>query len=198
MRKIIIVCLIFVMILCSSCQTAEKGMKEEEPQVSQMKAICELAAVDCYYHNVAKYKAENAEGILLWKKDRHFWVEYEGVVRIGIDASLLDIKVKGENVTISIPPAKVLSCKVDEKTLTEDSFVVAKDSARVAAESQTEAFKEAEANMQKNASEDAALLSNAQERAKKLLEGYVKNIGDAVGKEYEVKWTTVEDKETHD
>lgn len=182
MRRLIIVYLIFVMILCTSCQKAEKEIKDTEPQISQMKAICELAAVDCYYHNVAKYMDKDAEGILLWKKDKHFWIEYEGVVTIGIDASLLDIKVKDETVTISMPPAKVLSCKVDEKTLNEDSFIVAKDSARVDAKSQTEAYKEAQENMKKSASEDAALLSNAQERAKKLLEGYVKNIGDAVGK----------------
>lgn len=195
MRKSIIISLILVMVLFSSCQGAEEQVIDTEPQVSQMKSICELAAVDCYYHNVAKYREKDAEGILLWKKDKHFWVEYDGIVTIGIDASLLEIKVKDENVTISIPPAKVLSCKVDEKTLTEDSFVVARDSARIDAETQTEAFKEAQGVMEKNASEDAALLSNAQKRAKKLLEDYVNNIGDAVGKKYEVKWVMAEDKE---
>lgn len=195
MRKSIIISLILVMVLCSSCQGTEEQVIDTEPQVSQMKSICELAAVDCYYHNVAKYREKDAEGILLWKKDKHFWVEYDGIVTIGIDASLLEIKVKDENVTISMPPAKVLSCKVDEKTLTEDSFVVARDSARIDAETQTEAFKEAQGVMEKNASEDAALLSNAQERAKKLLEDYVKNIGDAVGKKYVVKWVNAEDKE---
>lgn len=195
MRKSIIISLILAMVLCSSCQGTEEQVIDTEPQVSQMKSICELAAVDCYYHNVAKYKEKDAEGILLWKKDKHFWVEYDGIVTIGIDASLLEIKVKNENVTISMPPAKVLSCKVDEKTLTEDSFVVARDSARIDAETQTEAFKEAQGVMEKNASEDTALLSNAQERAKKLLEDYVKNIGDAVGKKYVVKWVAVEDKE---
>lgn len=195
MRKSIIISLILVMVLCSSCQGAEEQVIDTEPQVSQMKSICELAAVDCYYHNVAKYREKDAEGILLWKKDKHFWVEYDGIVTIGIDASLLEIKVKDENVAISMPSAKVLSCKVDEKTLTEDSFVVARDSARIDAETQTEAFKEAQGVMEKNASEDAALLSNAQERAKKLLEDYVNNIGDAVGKKYEVKWVMAEDKE---
>lgn len=189
MRRWVIISLIFVMILCSSCQKKEEN-KEIEPQISQMKAICELAAVDCYYHNVAKYKAEDAQGVLWWKKDKNFWVEYEGVVTVGVDASLLKIDVKDDKVTISMPPAKVLSCKVDEKTLTEDSFIVARDSAQVDAESQTEAFKEAQGNMEKNASEDTALLSNAQERVKKLMEDYVKNIGNAVGKEYKVNWVS--------
>lgn len=189
MKRWVIISLIFVMILCSSCQKKEEN-NEIEPQVSQMKAICELAAVDCYYHNVAKYKAEDAQGVLWWKKDKNFWVEYEGVVTVGVDASLLKIDVKDDKVTISMPPAKVLSCKVDEKTLTEDSFIVARDSAQVDAESQTEAFKEAQGNMEKNASEDTALLSNAQERVKKLMEDYVKNIGNAVGKEYKVNWVS--------
>lgn len=194
MRKTIITGLILVMVLCSSCQGAQEQVPDTEPQISQMKSICELAAIDCYYHNVAKYKEEDAEGILLWKKDKHFWVEYDGIVTIGIDASLLEIKVKDDNVTISMPPAKVLSCKVDEKALTEDSFVVASDSARIDAKTQTETFKEAQEVMEKSASEDAALLSSAQERVKKLLEDYVKNIGDAVGKKYVVKWVNAENK----
>jgi len=38
------------------------------------------------------------------------------------------------------------------------------------------------------ASNDKALLAEAQERAKVLLEDYVTNIGAAVGKEYSVDW----------
>ena len=159
-----------------------------EPQAAQMKSICELATVQCYYHNVAKYMDDDAVGMLWWKKDRKFWVEYSGVVTIGIDTSLVKIEVDGENVTITIPPAKVLGYKVDEKTLTKDSFIVANDSAKVDAEHQTEAFKEAQAKMQEEASNDTVLLANAQQRAQKLLENYVNSIGDCVGKTYNIKW----------
>lgn len=194
MKRIISLVMIMLMgVSCVSCTKSEEPQKIIEPQSSQMKAICELATMDCYYHNVAKYAQEDASGVFIWKKDRKFWVEYAGVVTIGIDASLVNIEVDGENVTITLPPAKVLGCKVDENTLTEDSFIVAKNSAKVEAEHQTEAFKEAQETMEQSASEDTALLANAQQRAQKLLEDYVKNIGDCVGKEYKIKWVYVED-----
>ena len=189
MKKIIsfVFCVVMSFSLVS-CSNNEGSNKKIEPQASQMKSICELATMQCYYHNVAKYMNDDAAGMLWWKKDRKFWVEYSGVVTIGIDTSLVKIDIDDKTVTITIPPAKVLGCKVDEKTLTKDSFIVANNSAKVEAEHQTEAFKEAQAKMQEEASKDTVLLANAQQRAQKLLEDYVNNIGDCVGKNYSIKW----------
>ena len=94
---------------CTACQKKEQ-LPKVEPQISQMRSICELAVMECYYHNVAKYQEEDAAGFLLWKKDKHFWIEYSGVVELGIDASRLSMEVSGDEVTITIPAAKVLSC----------------------------------------------------------------------------------------
>lgn len=159
-----------------------------EPKTSQMKAICELAVMDCYYHNVAKFKEENAEGILWWQKDKHFWIEYSGIVTLGIDASLLSIEVNDTAVTITIPEATVLRCTVDSSSLSEDSFIVAKDSAKIDAEDEVKAFAAAQTCLEESASSDTALLASAQQRAQGLLEDYITNIGKAVGKEYSVKW----------
>ena len=189
MKKIISV--LFVMVLCMTCvacgkdETQKKGI---EPETAQMKTICELATIDCYYHNVAKYDEKDASGVLWWKKNRKFWIEYAGVVTVGIDAAQVDLKVDGDLVTITIPAAEVQGCKVDPDTLTKDSFIVAKDSAAVEAEHETEALQEAQDKMEQAAREDTALLAYAQQRAQKLLEEYVQNVGDAVGKEYQVKW----------
>ena len=112
--------------------------------------------------------------------------------------SQVNIEVAEGNVTITMPPAKVLECKVDETTLSEDSFIVEKDSAKVKAEDQTEAFAVAQSNMEKAAAEDLVLLANAQQRAQELLEGYVKNVGDCVGKEYQVKWVYLDEQSKSD
>ena len=189
MKKI--ACLFIMIIMCLtmvSCAGAGDKNKEVEPQISQMKSICELATMKCYYHNVAKYTKENATGMLFWSKDRKFWIEYAGIVTIGIDTSKVKMEVKNDNVTITIPQAQVLGCKVDETTLTEESFIVAKNSAKIEAEHQTAAFKEAQAKMQESASDDMALLSSAQQRAQKLIEDYVNNIGDCIGKKYKISW----------
>lgn len=64
--------------------------------MTEMRAICELSTMDCYYHNVAKYFEKDAQRGFwgIGKKDKHFWVEYSGVVRMGIDASLVNIEVE--------------------------------------------------------------------------------------------------------
>ena len=183
---------ILIIMICFSSVSCAKEIKNIAPETSQMKSICELAVMECYYHNVAKYKEENATGILWWEKDRHFWMEYAGVVTIGVDTSLMNIEVKDENVTITIPSAKVLGCKVDETTLTEDSFIVAQNSAKVEAEHQTEAFKSAKDKLESEAKSNFTLLAAAQQRVQKLLEDYVTNIGNSVGKTYKIKWIYLE------
>lgn len=189
MRKKII-SIVLAAVMCMTCISC--GQKEqktvEEPKVSQVKAICELAVMDCYYHNVAKYFEEDASGIWLWKKDKKFWIEYSGVVRIGIDASLVQMEVKDKQVEITMPKARVMNCTVDAATLNTDSFIVSSDSAKVEAEDQTKAFREAQKNMEEEASGDSALLVAAQQRAQNLLEEYVKNVGSVTGTEYTITW----------
>lgn len=170
-----------------SCGAAEEK-PSMEPKISQMKAICELAVMDCYYHNVAKFREENAEGILFWQKDKHFWIEYSGVVSLGIDVSQVTVEVDDTLVTITIPEAEVLRCQVDSDKLSEDSYIVAKNSAKISAEDEVAAFAQAQADLEATAAADTALLLSAQQRAQALLEEYVENIGEAVGKDYTIQW----------
>ena len=180
---------VIISAMCVSCASpAEEETLNMEPEVSQMKAICELAVMECYYHNVAKYYEEDASGVLWWKKDKQFWIEYSGVVKLGVDISSVNIEVNDTQVSITLPAAKVLGCKVDSALLTEDSFIVAKNSANVDASDEVKAFDEAQSKLQENAASDTALLASAQQRAQDLLEDYITNIGNAVGKEYTIKW----------
>ncbi|MEQ2563990.1 DUF4230 domain-containing protein [Ventrimonas sp. CLA-AP-H27] len=194
MKKIVSVILALVMaFMCASCAApAEEEPLNMEPQVSQMKAICELAVMDCYYHNVAKFTEEDAQGMLWWKKDKHFWIEYSGVVKLGIDVSLVTVEIEDTKVTITLPEAKVLGCKVDSASLTKDSFIVDKDSADIEAEDEVKAFEVAQSKLEETASSDKALLAGAQQRAQDLLDGYISNIGTAVGKDYSIKWIYVD------
>ncbi|MEY8230098.1 DUF4230 domain-containing protein [Oscillospiraceae bacterium 50-16] len=177
---------------CTACQKKEQ-LPKVEPQISQMRSICELAVMECYYHNVAKYQEEDAAGFLLWKKDKHFWIEYSGVVELGIDASRLSMEVSGDEVTITIPAAKVLSCTVDSTSLTAGSFIVDKRSANIDAEDEQAAFAEAQHNMEMSAASNRVLLGNAQQRVQVLLQSYVENIGQAIGKEYTIRWNFLEE-----
>lgn len=172
----------------AACSDTEPAPVDMEPKTSQMKAICELAVMDCYYHNVAKYELKDAEGFLWWTKDKNFWIEYSGVVTIGIDVSRVTVEVDGTKVTISIPAAEVLRYTVDSNSLTEDSYIVAKGSAAIEAEDEIAAFSVAQADLEATASKDTALLASAQQQAQQLLEDYITNIGKATGKSYSIEW----------
>ena len=191
MKRIIAILLLIASLLAlCACGDASVPPATEEPQITQMRTICELATMDCYYHNVAKYYEKDADkGFLgLGKKDKKFWVEYSGEVTIGLDATLVALQVSGDQVTITIPPAKVLGAKVYSDSLTTDSYIIDKDSADITAEDQTRVFENAQADMLAQASNDHLLLFNAQQRAQMLLEDYVTNIGNAIGVTYQINW----------
>ena len=180
--------LLLVSLLCLSCVACKKEDEKKEPEITQMRAICELATMECYYHNVAKYYEEDAAGFWIFKKDKKFWVEYSGTVTLGIDANKLNFKIKDDVVEITMPEAVVLATNVDENSITEDSFIVDDKSAKITAEDQEKAFADAQQNMAETASKDTMLLSNAQQRAQLLIEEYIENIGSITGVDYKIKW----------
>ena len=196
MKRIILFLLSAVLLAsCVSCsaQTTE-SVPAMEPKVSQMKAICELAVMDCYYHNVAKYHEKDAaKGFLgIGKKDKHFWIEYSGIVRLGVDVSLVSVEVSDTQVTITLPEARVLGCKVDAASLTEASFIVDKRSADIDASDEVKAFEEAQSRLEQTAASDKTLLASAQQRVQTLLEEYITNIGNAMEKQYAIRWVYVD------
>ncbi len=170
-------------------QKGGTAKKDADVNLTQMQNICELATLECYYHNTAKLKKENK--ILWWNTNTELWVEYAGIVKVGVEVGDLDMEVDGHVVTITMPEAKILSCVVDENSLDPDAYLVSKQglgAKDITAENQTEAFQAAQENMQQTAEADHTLLLQGRQRAKELLETYVKNVGDAIGETYEIRW----------
>lgn len=195
MKKTIAFVITFAMLLttaaCANNDTEDQYINIE-PRLSQMRSICELAVMECYYHNVAKYKQENAEGFWFWTKDKHFWIQYDGIVKLGINVSLVKIEINDLQVSITIPPAEVQSYKVDANSLTDESFIVDKNSAQINADDETFAFQEAERQLMDTVSNDNVLLAEAQQRAMSLLEDYITNISNVTGKKYIIKWIYID------
>ncbi len=181
-----------VVLSFTSCKQ-EDVQEPAEPEVKQMQSICELAATECYYHNVYKYKVETEKKVLLMtqKTKKHFWLEYTGVVTYGIDASQLTLSFDGETVEINLPEAKVLRYKIDLTSLSEDSYVVDKDSEKIGADELSAALASAQETMKTKAEADTEQIQEAQNRVKKLLTAYVDSISEVSGKEYTIKWNMV-------
>lgn len=195
MKKRFMTLLSVPVLLLSACSSSEEKAPLT-PDVSQMKTICELSVMDCYYHNVAKFYDKDAEKFLFWTKDKEFWIEYSGIVRLGVDVDQVAVAVNGNTVTVTLPEAKVLGCKVDPDSLSEDSYIVADGSASITADDQTAAFAAAQKDMENSAAEDTVLLSMARDRARQLLENYIQNLSDMTGQSYTIEWNDAVEEES--
>lgn len=194
-RFLLFVIMTIIAVTNSSCSKKEKAY--DRPELMEIRSICELATVECYYNNVAKSVKTSGSGIAHWgEKDRTFWIEYSGIAEIGIDMSEVAMKVKGDQITITLPEAKLLRFKADEKTLNEDSYVASEDAFfnknKITAKDQQSAIKDAQDKMEAKVRENKAVLLSARERAKKLIENYIMKLGEAADTEYQITWKYLE------
>ncbi|MCI6711347.1 MAG: DUF4230 domain-containing protein [Anaerovoracaceae bacterium] len=164
----------------------------EIADIASVDKICELATLKCYYHDVAEYEKQ-AEGLFKYRPFKYgykkVWIEYDGIVDVGIDVSDVQINEPDRKgiVRIYVPDAKILSVSADKDTMSEplaDKGIFTK----ITAEDKNKAFADAQATMQKNAEADAGMLAQAKNNAKELLEQYVINVGEQTGKTYKVEW----------
>lgn len=161
------------------------------PDEGQLKSICQLSVLEGYFHNVVKFEQKDAEKFLWMTKDKKAWVEYVGVAKYGLDASKVKMELSGKHVTISIPKAELLYCKVDSTSLDENAYIVDKDSATITAEDSKAILTQAQQDLQAEATDYKPLLTLAQQQAQQLMEDYVKNIVSATGsdaEQYTIEW----------
>ena len=190
MRKF--TCLILITLLSINCLFG-CGSQKQKPDFSSIKSVCELSTLKCYYHNVATYE-KNAHGLLkvFGSGYKKIWIEYSGIVNLGIDINKEDISEPDTNnvITIKIPDAEVQSTSLDKSTLSEpltDKGVFTK----ITTEEKTEALSSAQQNMKETAQKDTSLLAQAKEHAKLILQGYINNLGEEFNEEYTIKWVDV-------
>lgn len=189
MKRKKILCLLVISMLClTGC--VDKKEEKKEADFSAIQSVCELATLKCYYHNVAKSETE-ASGLFKWLGTgyKKIWTEYSGIVELGVDVSKVSVSKPSKDgvVKVTIPDAEILSVDLDEDSmgepLTDTGFMT-----KITKEEETEALAEAQNHMEETANENGNLLNQAKERAKSLIEGYVKNVGEQIGKEYTVEW----------
>ena len=185
-------CVILITLLSINCLFG-CGSQKQKPDFSSIKSVCELSTLKCYYHNVATYE-KNAHGLLkvFGSGYKKIWIEYSGIVNLGIDINKVDISEPDTNnvITIKIPDAEVQSTSLDKSTLSEpltDKGVFTK----ITTEEKTEALSSAQQNMKETAQKDTSLLAQAKEHAKLILQGYINNLGEEFNEEDTIKWVDV-------
>ncbi len=202
MKKIKYMMLIAIsMALLTGCE--KKDMNKRQPELSQMRTICNLATLETYYHNVAKITDKPVDpGLsgLFQRKDRTMWIEYTGIARIGIDMSKVNMKMDGNKVTISLPDAEILSIEVDHD-IDKSSYYYSEDNAlffknEFTAKDQTTAIADGQKKMRETIENNSQLLMQAQERAKNLIEKYIVELGNISDQKYDIEWIDLEQKES--
>lgn len=176
-------------------EAAEMEEVEDEatvPQIDKVKMICELATLECRYHNVAKSVKEAGTGLSHFgEKERIFWIEYTGIAEISFKIEDLKMRQDGTNITITLPEPQV-TCKIDSDSWTQDSYVISDDQwiqkNPITANDQVQAVNDAQIAMEENIRNNSSLLNTAKLQAKDLIENYIAQIGEATGVTYTVSW----------
>lgn len=202
-KQLLILVLVVDIILCGAFILTKILNKKESvsKQISEsnIQRICELATLECYYHNVSDWE-QPAYGILGYG-EKKIWIEYDGFVRVGIDAGKIKISEpdKDNVVTVTIPSAVILDKDLDEssiKEITSDRTVLAIFTDEVNTEDRRKALAAAQDDMEVTASKNEMILGEARERAKKIIERNITAIGEAGGKHYFVKFIDTPESQT--
>ena len=189
-------CVTALLLLTTACGKAEEPALPL-PQEEQVKTICQLAVLECEYHNLAKYQdGQKVERFLWMTKGKRFWVEYSATAVLGIDADQVSMELQDDVVSITLPRARVLKCKVNGDSLSKDSYIVDKDSAPVTAQDEVAAFQDAQDSLQQTVEADGDMLDLAQTRVEDLLRNYENSLAKATGTEYQVEFHYIEEDET--
>ena len=183
-RLLTILVLFLVLPFLPACEKNDAALEAED-----LRAICELSTVSCYYNNVVKVdnKADN-----IFQKDRKMWLEYEGEAKIGIDMSKLEIDIGADTVKIKLPKAEIMSIGIKEDTLDEKTQVSSSDGwlfkNKITAEEQNKAIEKGIKEMEKAVKKNSALFQRAEKNAKELIENYIAELSKIIEKEYKIIW----------
>lgn len=192
---ILMVC---VLLALTACSKPEVEIIDKKPDLTQIRNICNLATLECYYHNVAKSTKKAGTGLLnIGNQDREFWIEYTGIARLGIDISRVKMTIEGDRVRILMPNAEIIGQPTIENTsLGEDSFIISEadwfNRNKITAEDQTKAINAAQDHMKATLAQNTALLVRAQSRAETLIENYILQLGEISGRKYKISWDYME------
>lgn len=193
-KKISLLLLTLIIIFSfSGCQDFTNSEKKEA-DFSEAKAICELATLKCYYHNTCELKQEST-GLGKYFGNKGYkkaWIEYDGIVKLGIDASKMKIEADGNIVKVYVPDAKILSIDIDVDSISEKISETGWFT-KITTEDRSEAQESAQENMEEKAESNTALLEQATQRAKDTIENYILNVGNLIGVEYEIQWMAEND-----
>ena len=176
---------IIILVLCFGAGILIRHSNENEkkdiiPTVNKLRGIADLATIETTYHNVAKYDNPGTAFLFL-KNNKKLWIEYEGTVKIGTDISQLQMEMDGNKIKVTMPHSKILrkGISINADSLDKDHYYSDKEGlfvSDITFEDEKKAYSKANESMKKETKKNTILFVQADERAKELIENYIKNI----------------------
>ncbi len=180
-----LILILFILTITTGCQKKQKV----DLNIEGIKSIAELSTLNVYYHNVAVGDKSKGTGITsIGEVDRKYWIEYDGVVNIGIDMNELEIEVDGSKVLITLPKSKILSTNISNEMkvyASDDSWF---NKNKITAEDQTVAVAEAQSKMRTEVEKNENLFLQANQRTESILTSYINQISEMSDKKYTIEF----------
>jgi hypothetical protein len=137
--------------------------------MDKLSNISELSTVTLDYRGALRVE----DGGIKFLTKKAYVMFYDAQIKAGIDMSKVDINVKNKKITIQLPSAEILSYSVDPNSIEffDEAFALFNWESKKDA---VEALKIAEADSREKVNE-SELLTQAYERAEKLIRNYLEN-----------------------
>lgn len=103
---------------------AVSGHRESQPQLTtdlisqQLAGVQELSTVAYFYTNMGRF--ENQLDFYGWAVPltrKSFIISYDGAIKAGVDLSRMTVRISGSSVTVTLPPAEILSHEIPEDSI---------------------------------------------------------------------------------
>lgn len=103
----------------SAAQNSKKNTQLDAVVLeNQLSQISELATVSYQYTNMAQFSSSNDfYGVTIPFTTKKFILTYDGEIKAGVDLSQVKVTVAPEQVTVTLPEAKILSHSIDEGSM---------------------------------------------------------------------------------
>ena len=198
MKKIALV-LVFATVLCCFVGCGST-FKPKELTIEGVQNICNLATLECHYNNVARDVKTGEGWSSFFEKDRQYWVEYTGTVKLGVKMDEVKMWVDGTTVKVYVPDAVMLSEPIiPDNSIKSEKVIVEKDGLifknPITDEFEKALYSEAMTHMKETVQNDTSTLNRAHKRAQTLIKNYIEELGRLADIEYEVVWVNADGNE---
>ncbi len=162
------------------------------PEVEQVQYICQIATVQCYYHNVATATKSPGSGLSHFgEEETPFWFEYSATATFGIEAGSITMNIEGDEIYVHLPHATILNGDVD---VIPDSIsdpvcrpnVWYRNDVEITAVDVTNAMSRANDRIYDQIVNDPYIINIADTQAQSLIQNYIDQIVSLSGRSYTV------------